>query len=1306
MLHKKLFALLSALLFVALSSFAYDKLNWKSRTLTAGKASLTSDSYRVVRNLGIPNFSPEFRLPLQLIYDSGNKKIGIFGAAWNLPQLESRVFPKGKGSEWVTPWGEKIRFYQKDTDNENMLEIFKKEMHGRGCFAPFQDWDAKGKEGDWVIAGKKDKKGWSFTYRNSRLIHIASPAGRSVDFAYQGDKLRKVSQDGKELITLDYGKGNRVSEITVNGIKHSIGYKKLPYVTLPVAVQDKAKNFDRFMLTSVQRGTLTPVEYSYDSYGYLDKVVQGKFVDELKIAHETPSERISYLTKLADLRKRKKSTRRLTQNRSNITGRIISDNFFKYSYKKKAVSLRNRAGQKASYDYDIKRGILTITDFAGRTTKTYYFRRYDVAYNGKIRQVRDAQGRVVVNYRYDKDLGKPIRVRDMADNEIYYHYDRNGNMTRVSRSPGFGGKDRQQLMRIRYNSSGDAVSFARLDSKGKPYQTTRISYNSKHEVTRVTNGETSTSVSYSTFGLPTQVTDTFLNSTSYRYDKYNRLEAMTSPNGVRTHYKYDSNGLISEIMRTCPKDAVKDMAKVGTQPPANSIGGEYMLSSLKVTYNAEGLPMSITDNQGRVKSYDRDEMGRIIKEQFPNNTAVAYQYTVTGQVSKVLDRRNNPIAFKWNDFGKVEQKKTAAGQFTDYVYDQYGLLKSIVSRYRKKDSVDRKIQYSYDEFDRLVAADYGDGRKKTFKYDSWGKLLKAVSTDGDKRRELVKHYDEFDRVVRTTEAVFVKDKPQSGTMKLYAYTPQGKRTRLKVVTYSRVGGKMTKQDIIYSKWKYNKFGQLVKIEKGNDNVEYLYDRKGRVLKRTANDMETYYTYTPLGQLETKSLGAPYDKKTAIATLKYTYATDGTISAREVNGVKQVYKYDKIGQLTAVLDASGKAVEQYTYDNAGNILKKDVSGKVTTYTYDKANQLVSSTADGKVTNYEYDAAGRLTKEGDKAYSYGWLDKVMEITQNGKATNSYSYGMDGQVATANISGKQESFIWDGLALLKRDTTEYVNEPAVTGGNPILANGKGLFNDMLGTTLGKYDGKKFIDNQRTSFGSGSREGFFTGKPHIAGLGYAFLFRNYRSDLGKWQTADPLGYPVGWNNLAYVNNHVTAYIDWLGCVPYSTVQVRTRDVDPTYYYQHTSLHVVVNPEQYLLLPPSVQINFNYDTETGHYDAHISAYPSGILGTGFLDASYNHGSDDAEDTTHVANVTNDSLSDTAFITNIFSVAQAYMQNEENVDYDPFPDSGDTSEGNSNAFIANLINNSGGTATGLDGNPFSPSNTPGWTHTITPNVFE
>ncbi len=54
---------------------------------------------------------------------------------------------------------------------------------------------------------------------------------------------------------------------------------------------------------------------------------------------------------------------------------------------------------------------------------------------------------------------------------------------------------------------------------------------------------------------------------------------------------------------------------------------------------------------------------------------------------------------------------------------------------------------------------------------------------------------------------------------------------------------------------------------------------------------------------------------------------------------------------------------------------------------------------------------------------------------------------------------------------------------------------------------------------------------------MGYAFLMRNYRSDTGKWQTSDPLGYPDGWNNYAYCNNGVTSTIDYLGYIIYDLV-------------------------------------------------------------------------------------------------------------------------------------------------------------------------
>ena len=173
-------------------------------------------------------------------------------------------------------------------------------------------------------------------------------------------------------------------------------------------------------------------------------------------------------------------------------------------------------------------------------------------------------------------------------------------------------------------------------------------------------------------------------------------------------------------------------------------------------------------------------------------------------------------------------------------------------------------------------------------------------------------------------------------------------------------------------------------------------------------------------------------------------------------------------------------------------------------------------------------GRLVKEGTKSYNYSYMDKVRSVSENGAVTASFTYDVDGQIATAktHATGKQESFLWDGLALIHRGGTSYINEPYVTGGNPILAEDKVLFNDMLGTTLGVHS-EKYESIARDAFGMTSKdadsaENFVTGKPYIGELGYAFLFRNYRPEQGKWQTSDPLGYPDGWNNLAYCNNDI----------------------------------------------------------------------------------------------------------------------------------------------------------------------------------------
>ena len=184
-------------------------------------------------------------------------------------------------------------------------------------------------------------------------------------------------------------------------------------------------------------------------------------------------------------------------------------------------------------------------------------------------------------------------------------------------------------------------------------------------------------------------------------------------------------------------------------------------------------------------------------------------------------------------------------------------------------------------------------------------------------------------------------------------------------------------------------------------------------------------------------------------------------------------------------------------------------------------------------WEDDAEGRLVREGDRHYAYGWLDKVLAVTgEDGETLAAYSYGLDNQLASTTVVGATEEFLWDGLALVRRGDRGYLNEPHANGGSPILSSGGAiLFNDLLGSTLGTLGGDGYRPVSLTAFGDTDDAGaFFIGKPKVDGLGYAFLLRSYRPDHGKWLTADPLGYPDGWNQMAYCGNDGISAYDSLG--------------------------------------------------------------------------------------------------------------------------------------------------------------------------------
>ena len=324
---------------------------------------------------------------------------------------------------------------------------------------------------------------------------------------------------------------------------------------------------------------------------------------------------------------------------------------------------------------------------------------------------------------------------------------------------------------------------------------------------------------------------------------------------------------------------------------------------------------------------------------------------------------------------------------------------------------------------------------------------------------------------------------------------------------------------------------------GQPIVTYRYDSAGRpILKTFGNGMSAALSYDSASRLARVTfsggpLSSPLD-------LIYQWDSASQLTSRTWNGQTQQYSYDPSGQLLTVSELASregakaakeeaanpkskienpKLLESYSYDKAGNMIEKTVAGQKTTMTYDSANQLAtssttpvalaslpmrlpSSAQPPSTATFTYDHAGRLvTSTGGPTRTYGWLDKVTKLTTPTGDSLRFSYWPDGQLAAKKMVNPQisqmnadqsiqqvstksvisaqspdERFIWDGLALLRRDDTIYIIEPHPSGGIPIASHPVNkpaelnyYLNDMLGTTLATVEGSATRFASLTAFG-----------------------------------------------------------------------------------------------------------------------------------------------------------------------------------------------------------------------------------------------
>ena len=361
--------------------------------------------------------------------------------------------------------------------------------------------------------------------------------------------------------------------------------------------------------------------------------------------------------------------------REHIAGRLLQDENFTYSYPEPGViRLTNKARQHAEYRFDRQLGILQVKNFAGQTRSYYYYRRYDVAYNGKLRKIADDDKKLdIVLYEYFPKSGLLKSAKHFNGITMSYEYDEAGNMTKALRS--VKGAKAQALVSNVYDKNGSRTAVNRLDEKGAVYSAIKLEYDKFKQPSNIATNynEKNSSFSYNKFGYMNKVTDGF-NTSNYAYDKYNRLVEAVNADGVKTTYKYKYSGALSRVI-------------------VSHEGKE--LSKQIFRYDREGQLRSVKDAQGRMVSVKRDNDNRIVEKKLPNGTSIKYGYDKLGRLSFVEDQNKHKINFVFNEFNKLARRITPGGQVSDWKYDKFGQIASLSDSKGMK--TDRKAKYTYNK---------------------------------------------------------------------------------------------------------------------------------------------------------------------------------------------------------------------------------------------------------------------------------------------------------------------------------------------------------------------------------------------------------------------------------------------------------------------------------------------------------------------------------------------------------------------------------------------------------------------------------
>ena len=483
-------------------------------------------------------------------------------------------------------------------------------------------------------------------------------------------------------------------------------------------------------------------------------------------------------------------------------------------------------------------------------------------------------------YTYD-GYGKLTSKRELNGNTIYYHYDGDNRLEKISGDMGlipyftYDENDRIYSMQLKsdtdpaqdrvyyyqyncyeYNQAwltqvsgpeGCDTSFAYDDFGGygeQAWGTTPYGGETGSRITSETDPENYTTYFFyeDTYGKISKVVEPEGKYTYYEHDLYGGITCKIDAYGRTTYYHYnifDTNDVIVDALgnatyythdyygnRTCEVDKLDRTSY-------------YQYDMYDMTYTRDALGNETYfqyGDYGRM-TYMRDALGR---ESY-------YTYDAYGNNISRKNELGNVVYFEYITGGLVEKSTDALERVTYYTYDSFG------NRVTTTDALDQETYYTYDAGNALIRKDALGGNSSYFTYDCRGNCTAIQESEGTT-------YMQYNHVNLVTDIRF-----KTGVCNYFWYDAQLRRYAmqdsdgLRYFTWDGLNLLVEQDDSgdVVAEYTHGMspiegIGTMVAAKKEVDGATYYqyaaYDHRGTVVRLTDEngDVTAYYEYSAWG----------------------------------------------------------------------------------------------------------------------------------------------------------------------------------------------------------------------------------------------------------------------------------------------------------------------------------------------------------------------------------------------------------------------------------------------------------------------------